>query len=174
LLRSYKRGVAGAGEDRRGAANRDAVRQDGPVSDAQDADEADNQAWFSVRCVFQYGNDAPLVYEERITVWRAVSFDAAVALAEAEAIEYANEVGYSYLGFAQTYRMFDELGHGAEVYSLIRDSELTPDAYLTAFFDTGHERQGTLDEPAADQQVQQRSTATHRAEPNHDEHGTTS
>ncbi|MEU5943558.1 hypothetical protein ABZ807_31340 [Micromonospora sp. NPDC047548] len=55
------------------------------MNDAQDADEAVNQGWFSVRCIFQYGSDAPFVYEERITVWRAVSFDAAIALAEAEA-----------------------------------------------------------------------------------------
>lgn len=103
-----------------------------------------------MRCVFQYGSDAPFVYEERITVWRAVSFDAAVALAEAEAAEYADEVGRSYLGFAQAYRMFDELGHGAEVYSLMRDSELAPGAYLTSFFDTGDERQGTVNEPVAD------------------------
>ncbi|WP_320067716.1 hypothetical protein [Micromonospora sp. RTGN7] len=144
------------------------------MSDAQDADETVNHGWFSVRCVLQYGSDAPFVYEERITVWRAVSFDAAVALAEAEAAEYANKISCSYLGFAQAYRMFDELGYGAEVYSLMRDSELPPDAYLTAFFDTGEERHETLDEPAADQQVQQRSTATHRAEPIHEEHRTTS
>ncbi|WP_446219379.1 hypothetical protein [Micromonospora sp. IBHARD004] len=144
------------------------------MTDAQDADETVNRGWFSVRCVFQYGSDAPLVYEERITVWRAVSFDAAVALAEAEAAEYANEVDCSYLGFAQAYRMFDELGHGAEVYSLMRDSQLPPDAYLTAFFDTGEERQGTLEEPAADQQMQQTGTANHRAEPDHEEHATTS
>ncbi|MGW1060372.1 hypothetical protein [Micromonospora rubida] len=121
------------------------------MSDAQDADEAVNQGWFAVRSVFQYGSDAPFVYEERITVWRAVSFDAAVALAEAEAAEYTNEFDRRYLGFAQAYRMFDELGHGAEVYSLMRDSELPSDAYLTTFFDTGEERQGTLNEPTADE-----------------------
>ncbi|SCG64273.1 hypothetical protein GA0070213_10871 [Micromonospora humi] len=43
--------------------------------------------------------------------------------------------------------MFDEWGHGAEVYSLMRDSDLPAGAYLTRFFDTGDERQGTL--PAA-------------------------
>lgn len=139
------------------------VRQDGPVSDAQAADEVVNQGWFSVRCVFRYGSGAPITYEERITVWRAVSLDAAVVLAEAEAVEYADQVGCGYVGLAQAYRMFDELGHGAEIYSLMRDSDLPPDAYLTAFFDTDEERQGTLEEPAADQQVPQRSAATHGA-----------
>lgn len=128
----------------------DAVRQDGRVGDTQDLDEGADQGWFSVRCVFRYSSDAPITYEERITVWRAMSFDAAVALAEAEAAEYASQVGCSYLGFAQAYHMFDQLGHGAEVYSMVRDSELSPGAYLTAFFDTGHERQGALEESAAD------------------------
>jgi len=30
---------------------------------------------------------------------------------------------------------------GAEVFSLLRESDLEPDAYLDAFFDTGTERQ---------------------------------
>ena len=84
-------------------------------------------------------------------MWRATSFDEAVALAEVEATEYADQVGGSYLGLAQAYRLADELGHGAEVFSLIRDSDLPPEAYMTAFFDTGAERQGSLDEPAPDQ-----------------------
>ncbi|MEW2591927.1 hypothetical protein [Micromonospora aurantiaca] len=115
------------------------------MNGTQGADEAVDQEWFAVRCVFQHGTDAPFVYEERITVWQAVSFDDAVAQAEAEAAAYADEADRIYLGFAQAYRMFDELGHGAEVYSLMRDSELPPDAYLTTFFDTGEERQGTLE-----------------------------
>ncbi|KAB1932608.1 hypothetical protein F8271_25160 [Micromonospora sp. ALFpr18c] len=110
----------------------------------QDDDQARSRGWYSVRCIFQYGVDAPVVYEERLSVWWAVSFDAAVALAEAEAADYANGVGCRYLGLAQAYRMSDGLGHGAEVYSLMRESVLPPDAYLSAFFDTGEERQRDL------------------------------
>jgi hypothetical protein len=47
-------------------------------------------------------------------------------------------------GLVQAYRLFDEPGHGAEVFSLVRKSGLEPQAYLTGFFDTGQERQGGI------------------------------
>jgi hypothetical protein len=46
-----------------------------------------------------------------------------------------------YTGLAQAYLLFDEVGDGAEVFSLLRTSNLDPDAYLDRYFDTGHERQ---------------------------------
>ncbi|MEV4754349.1 hypothetical protein AB0J86_04420 [Micromonospora sp. NPDC049559] len=102
--------------------------------------------WFTVRCVFQVGSDpASQVYEERLTLWRARSFDQAIALAEAEALEYvADQPGMTFAGLAQAYRLFDEPEHGAEVFSLIRESGLDPQAYLTRFFDTGRERQADI------------------------------
>jgi hypothetical protein len=103
----------------------------------------ESSGWFGVRCVFEHeSDDAEHSYEERVTLWRAGSFDEAIALAEAEAIEYAATLGRTrYLGLAQAYVLADEPGHGAEVFSLIRDSELAPDEYLDAFFDTGTEYQ---------------------------------
>ncbi|GAA1117856.1 hypothetical protein GCM10009630_14480 [Kribbella jejuensis] len=80
-------------------------------------------------------------------MWQAVSFEEAVARAEAEAVEYASVVGEApdeYLGFAQAYRLADVPGDGAEVFSLIRESELEPEAYIGRFFDTGREHQGSL------------------------------
>ena len=65
-------------------------------------------------------------------------------MAEAEAGEYAADVAGEYLGLAQVYSMCDEPAHGAELFSLLRDSRLAPAAYLDAFFDAGDERQGTL------------------------------
>jgi hypothetical protein len=99
--------------------------------------------WFSVRCVFRVGSDPESqLYEERLTLWRAEGFDQAIALAEAEALGYAAEQpGMTFAGLAQAYRLFDEPGHGAEVFSLIRESGLEPQDYLTRFFDTGQERQ---------------------------------
>jgi hypothetical protein len=93
--------------------------------------------WYSVRCVFTLGDG---MFEERITLWQAGSPDEAIALAEAEATEYAHGVG-RFLGLAQSFEMFDEPRPGAEVYSLIRTSDLNEDEYLTAFFDTGSEHQ---------------------------------
>lgn len=113
-------------------------RHDGPVADR----------WFAVRCIFRLqglgdleGSDAK-VYEERITIWRATSPDDAIAQAESEAAHYAEVLPpIRYLGLAQSYEMVDPPEHGAEMFSLIRDSDLPDGEYLDAFFDTGTERQ---------------------------------
>jgi hypothetical protein len=81
-------------------------------------------------------------YEERITVWRATDLDAAISPAGNDAGEYAADAADArYLGLAQAYAIADEPSQGVEVYSLMRDSQLPPAAYLDAFFDTGAERE---------------------------------
>jgi hypothetical protein len=100
-----------------------------------------------VRCLFEVDpggqeDGEPRTYEERVTIWLADGFDAAIALAEAEAEQYAQTVNGRYLGLAQAYVMEGEPHHGAEVYSLIRDSDLPPQPYLDRFFDSGTERHG--------------------------------
>lgn len=108
--------------------------------------------WFAVRCVFRKGWPPPADYayagngyEERITLWRAANMDEAIEKAEREALSYAGAIDDApdeYLGLAQGYALFDSPDHdGAEVFSLIRDSVLEPNAYLDTFFDTGHEHQ---------------------------------
>ncbi len=97
----------------------------------------DNPPWFSVRCVVRLS-----VYEERITLWRTNSFEEAIAMAEVEVREYAEVLGGKYVGLAQSYRLGDAPGSGAEVFSLLRSSSLGPSQYLDAFFDTGSEFQG--------------------------------
>lgn len=103
-----------------------------------------------MRCVFAVGwppEAAGKTYEERITLWRARSADEAIARAEAEAQEYAGEIDdhpSTYLDLAQSFRLFDEPADGAEIFSLMRDSDLPPDDYLDTFFDTGAEHQGSL------------------------------
>ena len=97
-------------------------------------------SWYGVRCLFQLGPDAPGAgsYEERVTLWRAASPDEAIALAEAEAAEYAAALtDVSDLGLVQAYALPEPPGHGAEVFSLIRDSPLAAEEYLDQFFDTG-------------------------------------
>jgi hypothetical protein len=99
--------------------------------------------WYCVRTVFRFERSGPVTYEERLTLWQADGSSAAVALAEAEANEYAGSLeACAYTGLAQVYHAFEAPGHGAEVFSLMRESDLGTDAYLTAFFDTGRERQG--------------------------------
>ncbi|MFN8078069.1 MAG: hypothetical protein U0Q19_00745 [Kineosporiaceae bacterium] len=106
----------------------------------------DEPGWYAVRCVFRWKRRARRrmrTYEERITLWRATSWQEVFARAEAEAHSYAAELEHvAYLEFAQAYRLVDEPGDGAEVFSLLRDSPLRRRRYLRSFFATGTERQG--------------------------------
>jgi len=124
------------------------VDGDGVPSDGRGVPAA--EPWYAVRCVFRLDDGGPTsTYEERITLWRAPSADEAIEMAEAEAVGYAEALEHAeYTGFAQSFNLFvgDAVGHGDEVFSLMRDSELDTEDYLDAFFDTGAEHQGVLDE----------------------------
>ncbi|WP_062206234.1 DUF4288 domain-containing protein [Demequina salsinemoris] len=102
--------------------------------------------WFGVRCIFRFPWEGRTpTYEERVTLWRAESAEAAIELANEEAREYVDDLDtdechVEYLGLAQSYRLAEMPGHGAEVFSMMRDSELEPDDYLAWFFTTGSER----------------------------------
>jgi hypothetical protein len=108
---------------------------------------------YSVRCVFLWHADdevgaeagrARRTYEERITLWRAGSFGEAIARAEVEADVYARETGCDPLGLCQAFELEGEIpseAGGVEVFSLLRDSVLSPSDYLARYFDTGDERQ---------------------------------
>ena len=103
-------------------------------------DETDE--WFAVRCVFRWTQAGEEPYEERITLWRAPDLDEALALAEADAHEYADRAGIEYLGLAQGYATGEkQLSPGSEVFSLLRDSALAPEEYLNRHFSTGGEHQ---------------------------------
>lgn len=86
----------------------------------------------------------PASYEERVTIWKAESFESAIALAEEEAASYSTDVDAERIEIAQAYELFEPPAHGAEVFSLLRDSGLAAEAYVNRFFDTGDERQGQL------------------------------
>jgi hypothetical protein len=115
-----------------------------------DPEDPPVEPWYAVRVVIRFGDDGPTsTYEERITLWRAPSADEAIEMAEAEAAGYAESLeNAEYTGFAQSFNLFvgDSVGHGDEVFSLMRDSDLDTEDYLDAFFDTGAEHQGVLDE----------------------------
>ena len=77
-----------------------------------------------------------------MTIWKAATLDDAVAAAEADAADYVRALGnVEFVGLAQAYHMPEPPDNGAEVFSLMRDSELDPPEYLNRFFDTGKERQ---------------------------------
>ncbi|MFF8974308.1 hypothetical protein [Streptomyces sp. NPDC014995] len=103
----------------------------------------EDMSWFGVRSIFRH---RPLgVYEERITIWKARSTDEAIERAEAEAIEYCSyldEVEYAH--FSEAYRFSGDPEDGAEVFSLMRESNRPPGEYVKRFFATGEERTGSL------------------------------
>ena len=83
------------------------------------------------------------LYEERITLWQAENIDQAIELAENEAAEYSDEFCV-FLGFSQAYAMFESFqANGIEVFSLLRESDMEPEQYLSSFFDSGFERLGS-------------------------------
>ena len=69
-----------------------------------------------------------------MTLWQGSSLDNAIERAEGDAMEYAGDLGMTYLALAQAYKLADEPADGAEVFSLFRESSLSDNAYLTAFF----------------------------------------
>lgn len=107
--------------------------------------EVNGIRWFGVRCVFMLGwppDTGASHYEERVTLWRAASFDEAIARAEAEATDYAAAIDdrpSEYLGIAQAFALFEDPDDGAEVFSLIRVSALDSADYVARFFATGDE-----------------------------------
>lgn len=101
---------------------------------------ADGPRRFGVRCLFRHAGG---MYEERITLWRARDFAHAIELAEAEAARYCEDLtSTTYVELAQAYELDDDPAvQGAEVFSLVRDSDLSPSDYVDRFFDTGDEHQ---------------------------------
>jgi hypothetical protein len=101
--------------------------------------------WFAVRHILSNAD----AYEERITLWEAGSAKEAIARAESEAAEYASlwEAGEAEpLSLFQSFELDGAPRDGAEVFSLIRRSQLLPDAYLDSFFSTGSELQQSIDQ----------------------------
>jgi hypothetical protein len=105
--------------------------------------------WFSVRTVVHRRSEG--VFEERITLWRRVDADEAAEAALAESAEYAAVSGAVDCGLAQVYEPYGDAvaglqaaAEGCEIFSLVRQSDLAPGAYLDAFFDTGDEQQQVI------------------------------
>lgn len=103
--------------------------------------------WYGARTVYRLDrysseSDSAYLYEERIVVVKATSFDDAIKHAEKEAANYAAaESGIIYLGFVNVYKIVDDsIINSTEVYSQVRESKLLSNDYLDRFFDTGSER----------------------------------
>ena len=100
-----------------------------------------DQSWYGVRTLVRFLG-SPQSYEERVTLWRADSFDEAIRRGEDEGREYATDLNGELCDLVQAFRVGpDPIGEGSEVFSLVRDNELSPGEYVDAFFDTGGEYQ---------------------------------
>ena len=105
--------------------------------------------WYGVRCLFQHRcSDVPSgqnLFEERVVIVQAQSFDEAIETAERDAALYSDSPDVEYLGFAQAYEMSAQPSlRPIEVFSLLRESELDADSYVDAFFATGRERESSV------------------------------
>ena len=106
---------------------------------------------YSVKCHFEWpaakAETLAQLYEERITLWQAESLDDAIEAAEQEALKYAEQNGFTFIQLTQAFWMFSDLeGDGIELFSLLRESDLEPSAYLDYFHDTGFERESKQEE----------------------------
>lgn len=108
--------------------------------------EPNPEPWYAVRCVFRWKSpkaEQPgcSIYEERIVVVRAHSFEEAHERGEAEAREYAADGDMDLLEFSEVFHLFDrKITDRTEVFSNLRESPLPPDEYVERFFSTGDER----------------------------------
>ena len=101
----------------------------------------DGKLWFSARTVYEHDKPGDGLFEERIVVFRAADFDEALVRAEAEASAYAEAVSCVFTGYISVFEMVEEtLSDGAEVFSLMRDSDLGAEEYIDRFYTTGDER----------------------------------
>lgn len=111
--------------------------------------------WFGARTAFSYrvmGNtDAPFVFEQRVVVFRAPTFEDAMAIAEKEADSYARrmsarnsdgqEVRVEYLGYCNVFEIGDTLEDGVEVHSqlTVHPTRASQDELLDRFVGTENE-----------------------------------
>lgn len=106
----------------------------------------DDVGWYSAKTVYRHrlvqDGVTKTVFEERVVLFHASNFDEAIAKAEAEANAYCSDVEIAvYLGLIDVYYLPEEaVGEGTEIYSLMRDSDLSDSEYVAHFHDGGYER----------------------------------
>lgn len=106
----------------------------------------DDVGWYSAKTVYRHqlvqGGKTKAVFEERVVLFHAANFEDAIAKAETEAKAYCSDVeNVVYLGFVSVYYLPEEtVEDGTEIYSSMRDSDLSEKEYLARFHNDGHER----------------------------------
>ncbi|MDQ3686622.1 MAG: DUF4288 domain-containing protein [Acidobacteriota bacterium] len=98
-----------------------------------------NEPWYAAKCIFLHAETSgghKQMYEERIILLRARSFDEAIDRTEKEAEEYCNDLdGSKYVGYVDVFHLTEgKVGDGAEIFSSMRRSDLQPKEYLNQFY----------------------------------------
>ena len=117
----------------------------------KDAPSSADLSWFAVKCLFSHPSrvedSVRFLYEERITLWHTDSFNKAFDLAEVDAAEYAKEANCLFVRATDSYQLFHKtIGHGSEIFSLMRDSGMEPEVYADTFCCTPLDHARFLDE----------------------------
>jgi hypothetical protein len=106
---------------------------------------AADEPWVAVKCLFSHPNrvkdSEQNLYEERVTLWQAGSFDEAFRLAEAEAKKYAASDDCIFVRTTDAFHLFDqEVGHSSEIWSTMRGSGMDAETYASTFCCTSRDR----------------------------------
>jgi hypothetical protein len=103
---------------------------------------------FSVRTVIllpkRGDQKLKFLYEERLTIWAERNVATAVKRAEKESRDYVSSGGGRLLNLTQAFWLHESamrFSNGVEIFSLIRESDLTPSRYVKQVFATGFERE---------------------------------
>jgi hypothetical protein len=97
--------------------------------------------WYSVRSIFRSDTTEDgkprRAFEERVVLFRAESFDEALAKGEAEAKQYASDWPHpKILNRIVAFHIHDEdLREGDEVWSCIRDLDISDEEFHRRIFD---------------------------------------
>ena len=112
--------------------------------------ENEKQQCYSVKCVFRLCSETGHnYYEERVTLWRASSFDEALELAKQEAEFNALVLGGESSGPISAFWIYEDdesplsFPQGQEIDSMLRLSDLELKDYIARFVDTGKEIRDT-------------------------------
>ncbi|MEZ6092920.1 MAG: hypothetical protein R3C03_01595 [Pirellulaceae bacterium] len=101
---------------------------------------SEHEPWFGVRLLYRHLRATGQTFEERILIIRSPTAEDAIEATEKLSIQDYEHETTERLGYAMTFNIFDcngpSLPNGSEVFSLIRDSDLTPAVYLDRFYDS--------------------------------------
>lgn len=98
-----------------------------------------NRPWYTVRCVFFDKQNK--MFEETFKIFEANTEEEALKKADSAAKEVCESLGcYEYTGYAETFNLFEaKFKDGLEVFSIMRNANLSYEEYIQRFVQTNHD-----------------------------------